>query len=171
MTDPPRTQFTIGRLMAITAILALLLAGSLGGVYSGGGSSWLLGPQFFVDRLIALSLIVVCARYLSLSRHMRWVVGALLAGFVTQILLLIMVLTGQSWYGNPGPGQIMLVGLQVFSRGLTIIYIWNLYQTFRDIQDRLTRAEARSKQSTGDAGLSDFRDRDGPFSPPRDAPP
>jgi hypothetical protein len=168
MTEPLRSQFTIGRLMAITAIFGLLLAGSLGEGY-GGGYSWLLSPQFFVDGLIALSLIVVYARNVPLSRHLRWVVAALLVQSVMHVLLILLLVNGPFFLGTPR--QILISSLQLFTRSLSILYIWKLYQAFRDIQDRLTRAEVPSKEGVGDANLCDSGDADGPFSPPRDTPP
>ena len=88
---------------------------------------------------------------------------------VAHVLLVLMLLTGSQPSGIPV--QILLNCFRFLSRFLTIVYIWNLYQAFRDIQDRLTRAETRSREGIGDEGPSDSGDVDGTFSVPRDTPP
>jgi hypothetical protein len=136
-------RFTIGRLMAVTAILAVLLAGAFSSPVWGGGLASLLHPRFLAEGAIALSSIVVCFLNLRLSPYIRVMIGGLVASFLAYLMLMFLI------YSNPDPSQSYLstlLGLLYMLQEVShLVFIWGLYLTFHDLKDRLMGPEARPR--------------------------
>jgi hypothetical protein len=158
MTPKPIFRFTIGRLLVVTAILAVLLAGAFSNPFQSGGVAGLLNPRYLINRAIALSLIVVCFLNLSLSPYIRLMVGGLVATFVADLLSMFSISLLNS--GISRTSVLIPMGFfQVLRESSYLVFIWGLFRTFQDLKERLIVAEARSSKRVVDA-------KPDPWAPP-----
>jgi hypothetical protein len=140
MSSSDRLRFTLGQLMAFTAVFAFLLAAAISERWrdaSIGPIGTLADPKFLCATAIRFAGVGVCLYHLRLSRGM-WLVligyiGPWLAGIATGLTIAI-------WYSSPNvpfPHPVARVGW-LATQLLSLVFVVGLATTFRDVRRRLS---------------------------------
>lgn len=135
MPIPGGFRFTLGQAMAVTAIVAVLLAAALADPF---GSSF--SAMFWVSTAVHLAGAGVCVYNLRVSRGIWLVLVGYLGQWITESAMRLVLAVWPSLFNSSAISNVVRV-TWVANTTFSLVFVAGLAVTFRDLRRRLATSE------------------------------